>query len=107
MGLGLNRNTCLVLCFITTTIGIVAGWLVGEQRGIAALPPNAWAGDGIGILIKSMEGSCWGALGGLGFGIICCLAWHFHTRRRQAQGVVPQASVPDDQVWPPAPTDGL
>jgi len=100
----LKKQIYFVLCLVPTILGTVIGWQVGEEIGIAALPPNAWAGDGMGILVQNIHGASWGALIGLGFGVACCLIWYFFARRRQSQKVAPQANPPDVQVWPPAPT---
>jgi len=95
---------CSALCVASTCLGAVIGWEVGERIGIAALPPNAWAGDGVGILDHSLTGSGWGALIGFGFGVICCFVWYFFAQWHQSRKVVSQASAPDAHVWPPAPT---
>ena len=83
-------------------LGIVIGWQIGNNIGMSNLPPNAWAGDGIGVIFEAAFDAFWGAVIGLGIGGICCLLWHFLVQRRTppiASGVVPE----DGEVWPPAP----
>ena len=87
-----------MLCLAFTLIGTVIGWQVGENIGIAALPPNAWAGDGIGILVQNIHGACWGALIGLGVGLVCCLIGYFFARSRPPQKITPVARVSEDQA---------
>ena len=87
-----------------TLLGMITGWQVGENIGIAVLPPNAWAGDGAGILVWNIHGASWGMSIGFGVGVSCCLIGYFVARRRQLRRVIPQGSVPEDGVWPPAPT---
>ena len=93
-----------MLCVFLTLLGMITGWQVGENIGIAALLPNAWAGDGVGILVWNIHGASWGGLIGLGFGVACCLTWYFFARQRQPQKIAPLANSPDAQVWPPTPT---
>ena len=97
-----KKRIYFAFCVVPTFIGMVIGWQVGENIGIAALPPNAWAGDGAGIFDCSITGSGWGAL--IGIGVACCVAWYFVARRRQSRKVSLQTSAPEDEVWPPAPT---
>ncbi len=83
-------------------LGIVIGWQIGDNIGVSQLPPNAWAGDGIGLMIWDFRGAFWGAVIGFGVGLVCCLLWHFLVQRRTpaiVSGVVPE----DGEVWPPAP----
>lgn len=54
---------------------MIVGWKIGEQKGIAALPPNAWAGDGVGVFIASSDGAYQGIAVGFGIGLACFLAY--------------------------------
>jgi len=100
----LKKRIYFALCVVPTFIGTVIGWQVGENIGIAALPPNAWAGDGVGVLEQNINYSGWGTLIGFGFGVICCFVWYFFARRHHSRRVLSQAAASEDQVWPPAPT---
>ena len=66
---------CLGFCFLASVIGMVDGWKIGERKGIAALPPNAWAGDGVGVFIASSDGASQGIAIGFGIGLICFFAY--------------------------------
>ena len=98
----MKKTVSLLLCFVSGIIGAIIGGYVGEQIGIAALPPHAWAGDGIGILIDQMEGVAIGAGIGIFFGVIGILSWRRITRKRAE--VVSEIIVADHSVWPPPPT---
>lgn len=97
----MTKTKYAALCLVPTVIGTIIGWNVGDKIGIAALPLNAWAGDGIGILIDDIRYSGWGALIGFGFGLVCCLVLHVLVLR--SRYVLPLSLPPDDSVWPPPP----
>ncbi|MGI4789785.1 MAG: hypothetical protein ACRYFS_13155 [Janthinobacterium lividum] len=66
---------CLGFCFVSSVIGMIAGWKIGEQKGVAALSPDAWAGDGVGVFIASCDGASQGISVGFGIGLVCFLAY--------------------------------
>lgn len=88
MGDGVVRKRVgLLLCFSLAVIGAVAGYHRADQIAIAALPPNAWAGDGVGVSIADVDGTVNGAGLGLLLGLVCCfLLWLF--TRQCRRGVV-------------------
>ncbi len=88
----------ILLCLGLAIPGGILGWQIGDRVGIAALPPNAWAGDGIGLMIDDVIGGGVGGLLGSGLGGLCLLVWHRINRKRRPQDV-----ITDEQVWPPPP----
>ncbi len=98
----MTKTIYVALCFVPTIIATIVGWNIGEKIGIAALPPNAWAGSGVGILLDSIDYSGWGASTGFGFGLACCFILHLLARRSRSRHSLP-LTPPDDSVWPPPP----
>lgn len=99
----MNKYLYAVICLLFALLGLLAGGGTGFMRGTANLPPNAGAGDGIGVIFEATIDAFWGAVIGFGVGLVCCLAWHFFVQRRTPALAAAEAVLGEGEVWSPAP----
>ena len=88
------------ICLLFALLGLVAGGIIGFMIGVSNLPPDPWAGDGIGVMFAAVVGAFWGAVIGVGLG--GCLAWYMSVQQRTPT-IVSGAVSQEGEVWPPAP----
>jgi len=99
----LKKYHYAAICLVFALLGLVAGGVIGFIVGTSNLPPNAWAGDGFGVMLEATFDAFWGAVTGFGVGSICCLLWRFLVQRRTTALAAAEAVPEDGEVWPPAP----
>lgn len=97
----MRTKICIELCLISPIIGAIIGWKIGERIGISQLPPDAWAGSGIGILLQSIYGAAWGTLIGFVASAVCCYVWYRIVQRHRVTVAVPKTVAADDNKHTP------